>query len=286
MDNSPGVHGGLHTDASAAPEAPTPPGTCAAPQMSLARRLTSGWSGSSLRTGHPSPIRCRICDAIRAAGSPAAGAKLQPDIVGPCQCASSSSGGRHARLSCHSIDAQTALQRSVSSTRSGSRQPAAPFGGGGRGFSAPAGQSAAPEGPPAFVFDIDGVLIRGGTVLPEARRALARLYTPGGACQAPCQAAMIPWIPRLNYPRHQHDAHRPSAGNRKCTVENTVCSIMPQNFVNICACSADGSGCRCSRDSRCWHLLAVSGPELGWTAPCQSVSIVVSPHEHTGVLSR
>lgn len=33
-----------------------------------------------------------------------------------------------------------------------------------------------PEGPPAFVFDIDGVLIRGGNVLPEARRALAQLY--------------------------------------------------------------------------------------------------------------
>ena len=37
----------------------------------------------------------------------------------------------------------------------------------------------APEGPPAFVFDIDGVLIQGGTVLPEAKMALAKLYTNG-----------------------------------------------------------------------------------------------------------
>lgn len=46
-----------------------------------------------------------------------------------------------------------------------------------RGFSSGAGN---PEGPSAFVFDIDGVLIRGGTVLPAARRALAKLYEPGG----------------------------------------------------------------------------------------------------------
>lgn len=39
----------------------------------------------------------------------------------------------------------------------------------------------APEGPPAFVFDIDGVLIQGGTVLPEAKKALAKLYTNNGA---------------------------------------------------------------------------------------------------------
>lgn len=38
----------------------------------------------------------------------------------------------------------------------------------------------APEGPPAFVFDIDGVLIQGGTVLPEAKTALAKLYTNNG----------------------------------------------------------------------------------------------------------
>lgn len=49
-----------------------------------------------------------------------------------------------------------------------------------RGYSVPAGHSAVPDGPPAFAFDIDGVLIRGGLVLPEARRALARLYAPGG----------------------------------------------------------------------------------------------------------
>ncbi len=38
----------------------------------------------------------------------------------------------------------------------------------------------APDGPPAFVFDIDGVLIQGGTVLPEAKKALAKLYTDNG----------------------------------------------------------------------------------------------------------
>jgi hypothetical protein len=48
---------------------------------------------------------------------------------------------------------------------------------GGRCLSSEAGN---PEGPPAFVFDIDGVLIRGGNVLPAARRALANLYQPGG----------------------------------------------------------------------------------------------------------
>ena len=31
------------------------------------------------------------------------------------------------------------------------------------------------------MFDIDGVLIRGGNVLPAAKRALAGLYHPGGA---------------------------------------------------------------------------------------------------------
>ena len=34
--------------------------------------------------------------------------------------------------------------------------------------------------PPAFVFDIDGVLIRGKQVLDPARRALAKLYSPDG----------------------------------------------------------------------------------------------------------
>ncbi|EIE22207.1 HAD-superfamily hydrolase [Coccomyxa subellipsoidea C-169] len=38
----------------------------------------------------------------------------------------------------------------------------------------------AASGPPAFVFDIDGVLIRGETVLGSAKKALQRLYTRGG----------------------------------------------------------------------------------------------------------
>ncbi len=50
--------------------------------------------------------------------------------------------------------------------------------------------AANPEGPPAFVFDIDGVLIRGGTVLPAARRALAKLYQPGGEGCMPTDAAV------------------------------------------------------------------------------------------------
>ena len=37
------------------------------------------------------------------------------------------------------------------------------------------GGSALLTGPPAFVFDIDGVLIRGKVVLPEAKRAMARV---------------------------------------------------------------------------------------------------------------
>lgn len=36
------------------------------------------------------------------------------------------------------------------------------------------------SGRPAFVFDIDGVLIRGDTVLESAIKALQRLYTDGG----------------------------------------------------------------------------------------------------------
>ena len=36
------------------------------------------------------------------------------------------------------------------------------------------------SGRPAFVFDIDGVLIRGDTVLDSAIKALQRLYTDGG----------------------------------------------------------------------------------------------------------
>lgn len=32
-----------------------------------------------------------------------------------------------------------------------------------------------PTGPPAFVFDIDGVLIRGKDVLPTAKKAMAQV---------------------------------------------------------------------------------------------------------------
>ncbi|KAI3431576.1 hypothetical protein D9Q98_004626 [Chlorella vulgaris] len=35
--------------------------------------------------------------------------------------------------------------------------------------------------PPAFVFDIDGVLIQGRRTLPAAKRALAKLYSPDGS---------------------------------------------------------------------------------------------------------
>lgn len=39
--------------------------------------------------------------------------------------------------------------------------------------------------PLAFVFDIDGVLIRGGEVLPQAREAMRILYEGGGGrCKA------------------------------------------------------------------------------------------------------
>ena len=40
-------------------------------------------------------------------------------------------------------------------------------------------QRVRPAGPPAFVFDIDGVLIRGKTVLDAARRAFSALYRNG-----------------------------------------------------------------------------------------------------------
>ena len=46
-----------------------------------------------------------------------------------------------------------------------------------RGYIASAGAS---DRPPAFVFDIDGVLIRGSQVLEPAKKALARLYENGG----------------------------------------------------------------------------------------------------------
>lgn len=40
-----------------------------------------------------------------------------------------------------------------------------------------------PKAPLAFVFDIDGVLIRGGRVLPEAKQALAAIYESGEILQ-------------------------------------------------------------------------------------------------------
>ena len=46
-----------------------------------------------------------------------------------------------------------------------------------RAYIASAGAS---DYPPAFVFDIDGVLIRGSRVLEPAKKALARLYENGG----------------------------------------------------------------------------------------------------------
>ena len=46
-----------------------------------------------------------------------------------------------------------------------------------RGYIASAGAS---DRPPAFAFDIDGVLIRGSRVLEPAKKALARLYRDGG----------------------------------------------------------------------------------------------------------
>ena len=46
-----------------------------------------------------------------------------------------------------------------------------------RGYIASAGAS---DRPPGFVFDIDGVLIRGSRVLEPAKKALARLCGDGG----------------------------------------------------------------------------------------------------------
>ncbi|KAL4440223.1 hypothetical protein ABPG75_003224 [Micractinium tetrahymenae] len=43
------------------------------------------------------------------------------------------------------------------------------------------GEQSLARGPPAFVFDIDGVLIRGRHTLPQAQRALAKLYTSDGS---------------------------------------------------------------------------------------------------------
>lgn len=46
--------------------------------------------------------------------------------------------------------------------------------------SAGSGRGLLADTAPAFVFDIDGVLMRGSSVLTEARRALARLYSESG----------------------------------------------------------------------------------------------------------
>ena len=58
-----------------------------------------------------------------------------------------------------------------------------------RGYIASAGAS---ERPPAFVFDIDGVLIRGSRVLEPAKKALARLYENGGTGFLLCNGQSFP----------------------------------------------------------------------------------------------
>ena len=40
-------------------------------------------------------------------------------------------------------------------------------------------------GPPAFVFDIDGVLIRGKNVLAAARKAMEQVRAAGGSAKLP-----------------------------------------------------------------------------------------------------
>ncbi|KAG2444358.1 hypothetical protein HXX76_001114 [Chlamydomonas incerta] len=54
-----------------------------------------------------------------------------------------------------------------------------------RGLSSPALSSPCPGGPPAFSFDIDGVLIRGKHVLPEALEAVKKLTTADGRWRYP-----------------------------------------------------------------------------------------------------
>ena len=56
-----------------------------------------------------------------------------------------------------------------------------------RAYIAGAGAS---DRPPAFVFDIDGVLVRGKKVLDPARRAFERLYKDGGTSM-PCSLCDI-----------------------------------------------------------------------------------------------
>ncbi|KXZ41884.1 hypothetical protein GPECTOR_252g631 [Gonium pectorale] len=73
--------------------------------------------------------------------------------------------------------------------------------------SVPAGSwsSPCPSGPPAFVFDIDGVLIRGKRVLPEALDALTTpdgrwrypvvfMTNGGGVCEARKAAQLTEWL--------------------------------------------------------------------------------------------
>ncbi|KAG2447091.1 hypothetical protein HYH02_007840 [Chlamydomonas schloesseri] len=77
-----------------------------------------------------------------------------------------------------------------------------------RGLSSPAFSSPCPSGPPAFSFDIDGVLIRGKHVLPEALEAVKKLTAPdgrwrypvvfmtngGGVCEARKAAQLSSWL--------------------------------------------------------------------------------------------
>ncbi|GFR50889.1 hypothetical protein Agub_g13180 [Astrephomene gubernaculifera] len=51
--------------------------------------------------------------------------------------------------------------------------------------SKPLWASPCPHGPPAFAFDIDGVLVRGKHVLPWALEAMKKLTTPGGQWRYP-----------------------------------------------------------------------------------------------------
>ncbi|GIL56053.1 hypothetical protein Vafri_11504 [Volvox africanus] len=51
--------------------------------------------------------------------------------------------------------------------------------------SIPAWNSPCPRGPPAFSFDIDGVLVRGKVVLPEALEAVRKLTTSDGSWRYP-----------------------------------------------------------------------------------------------------
>jgi Haloacid dehalogenase-like hydrolase len=80
-------------------------------------------------------------------------------------------------------------------------------------------QTGNPEGPPAFVFDIDGVLIRGGDVLPAAKRALAKLYHPGGALGTTKAALSM-----LQLQRQAWDAlHKAMADGRLPPTEPCTC---------------------------------------------------------------